>query len=66
MGTNDDSPDNFQSKTGDNIFISFIFLEKLKFYENTSNFTILGKLFFLPLDFEFLHQNCRVYTLKCV
>jgi hypothetical protein len=65
MGTNYDSPDNLQFNAGDIIFISFIYVEKFKFYGNTSNFTILGKIIFFPLDFEILHQNGRVYTLKC-
>jgi hypothetical protein len=34
---------------GDIIFISFIFVEKFKFYGNTSNFTILGKIIFFTL-----------------
>ncbi len=32
MGTNYDSPDYFQIKAGAIIFISFIFVEKFKFY----------------------------------
>jgi hypothetical protein len=49
MGTNYDSPDNLQFNAGDVIFISFIFVEKFKFYGNTSNFTILGKIIFFTL-----------------
>jgi hypothetical protein len=49
MGTNYDSPDNLQFNSGDIFFISLIFVEKFKFYGNTSNFTILGKIIFFTL-----------------
>jgi hypothetical protein len=57
MGTNYDSPDNLQFNAGDIIFISFIFVEKFKFYGNTSNFTILGKNnFFYPSTSNFFTE----------
>ena len=49
MGTIMESPDNLQFNTDDIIFISLIFAEKFKFYGNTSNFTILGKIIFFTL-----------------
>ena len=44
MGTNNESPNNLQFNTVYIFFITFLFVEVLKFYGNSQNFTIFGEI----------------------
>ena len=66
MGTIMESPGILQFNSDAIVFISLIFVEIFKFYWNTSNFTILGKILFFTLRLRISSPKLAcLYTLMC-